>query len=104
MNRERAKELLPIIQAFADGKGIQFRLNDPGVPGSEHWLSLPENENLILTFPADDYEYRIKPKPREFWISNFPPDDDRSKYRTVYDGKGPPHYAENWIKVREVLE
>ena len=27
MNRERAKELLPIIQAFAEGKDVQWRAN-----------------------------------------------------------------------------
>jgi hypothetical protein len=27
MNRQEAKELLPIIQAFAEGKTIEFRTN-----------------------------------------------------------------------------
>lgn len=28
MNRQQAKELLPIMQAFAEGKIIQFRTNN----------------------------------------------------------------------------
>lgn len=68
MNRERARELLPIIQAFADGKDIQFRQEDDNPEYDGSWLSLPKSEELIMTFPADDYEYRIKPKPREWEI------------------------------------
>lgn len=65
MNREKARELLPIFEAFANSEAIQFRLNN----GLEHkWLDLPDNEDLCVTFPADDYEYRVKPKPREFWV------------------------------------
>lgn len=52
MNRERAKELLPIIQAFAEGKDIQYR-HDPAF----HWIDVDEPE-----FPGD-LEYRIKPEP-----------------------------------------
>ena len=52
MNRERAKELLPIIQAFADGETIQIEMK-PGV-----W------EDLVLKDVSfnDSVEYRIKPK------------------------------------------
>ena len=28
MNRERAKELLPIIQAYAEGKDVQIKLDN----------------------------------------------------------------------------
>ena len=74
MNRERAKELLPILGAFVEGKDIQFRLIDPQLPNTVHWwCDLPKNEDLTITFPADDYEYRIKPKPREwsFYLDRY---------------------------------
>jgi len=60
MNRERAKELLPIIQAFADGKSIQLRRNY-----ADGWEDLcsPANFNNI------GFEWRIKPEPRVFWIN-----------------------------------
>lgn len=51
VNRERAKELLPIIQAYAEGKQIEFRPK-----GEYHWLP--------STTPTwtDDVKYRIKPE------------------------------------------
>ena len=55
MNRSRASELLPIIQAFADGKDIQCHQRD------DTWRFLDEpqfNSNA---------EYRIKPEPIEIW-------------------------------------
>lgn len=57
MNRERAKELLPIIQAFAEGKEIQYRCNYDGFVGE--WVEPTSFDN--------NGEYRIKP--REFWIT-----------------------------------
>jgi len=70
MNRERAKELLPIIQAFAEGKAIQFRLE--GLNGDHSWNDLLEDERMTVTFPAEDYEYRIKPEPMEIWVNVYP--------------------------------
>jgi hypothetical protein len=64
MNRERAKELLPIIQAFAEGKTVQARLSG----GKWHGVSYPYFILLTTTFQADDYEYRIKPEPLECWV------------------------------------
>lgn len=57
MTREHWKELLPIIQAFADGEEIQIRVG-------EEWLKLT-NAPLFNDKPS---EYRIKPKPREIWV------------------------------------
>ena len=56
MTREEAKELLPIIKAFAEGKEIQYRnsLNE--------WLDITKNDGLsFVSLPSD---YRIKPKPK----------------------------------------
>ena len=52
MTRERAKELLPIIQAYAEGKTIQYI----GV-GFENWHDV-DNE---LEIDSMRYKYRIKP-------------------------------------------
>ena len=49
MTREEAKEMLPIIQAFAEGKTIQIFSRDG-------WSDIPE---LNFRFPAN---YRIKPE------------------------------------------
>lgn len=57
MNRSQAKELLPIIQAFADGKAIEVRSNSKYNPGE--WL-----ETTTPTFDIKFHEYRIKPEPK----------------------------------------
>ena len=51
MTREEAKELLPIIQAFAEGKTIQVWANDT-------W----KDENYPFFGPL--CQYRIKPEPK----------------------------------------
>ena len=54
MDRQRAKELLPVIQAFAEGKTIESRYIKTGMAFTE---------NRIPSF-SDDFEYRIKPEPK----------------------------------------
>lgn len=54
-NREYYKELLPIIQAFAEGKVIQFRCK------TGEWLDIINNEFDFILSPDD---YRIKPEPK----------------------------------------
>lgn len=51
MNREEAKKLLPIIQAFTEGMDIQIK-----VDGEWHYCKLP-------SFNAKPEDYRIKPEP-----------------------------------------
>jgi len=97
MDRNRAKELVPILQAFADGEDIQFRpyQYNPDIEDVPDWSDLPEQEELMITFPADDYEYRIKPKPREWEVL---PDTDGCSLSIRQSGEG----DRGWIKVREV--
>ena len=52
MTREEAKDFLPIITAFAEGKTIEV-MNTSG-----HW-----DEINIPNFDVDPKKYRIKPKP-----------------------------------------
>ena len=56
MTREEAKERLPIIKAFAEGKEIQYRTCP------DKWVDIEENERVNFTSPPSDY--RIKPKPK----------------------------------------
>ena len=49
--RKQTKELLPIMQAFADGKTIQYEFN-------EGWRDL---DRLVAL--SDTSKYRIKPEP-----------------------------------------
>lgn len=52
MNSRQAKELLPIIQAFAEGKTIEFRER-----GCTLWT-----ESVSPIFNFANFEYRIKPE------------------------------------------
>ena len=54
MTREEAKELLPIIKAFADGKHIQWRNH------CKNWIDIDERDGLNTEFPLS--VYRIKPE------------------------------------------
>lgn len=53
MKRTSAKELLPIIQAYAEGKTIQFFSMDKGWEDKEY-----------LSFMEEPYLYRVKPDPK----------------------------------------
>ena len=56
MTREEAKKLLPIIQAFSEGKTIQSRCITDEMP-----LWWDDNNP---TFEIDDFDYRFKPEPK----------------------------------------
>ena len=59
MNREKAKVLLPIIQAFAEGKTIQW------LTGSGEWYDVVGKDTIDFEYLADrKTKYRIKPEPK----------------------------------------
>ena len=62
MNRQQAKELLPIIQAFAEENTIEFRIKDGEEPNGLRGWEWEEVD--IPTFDTRRYEYRIKPSPK----------------------------------------
>lgn len=53
MNRAEVKYLLPILQAFAEGKTLQIRKLD-----EETWY---DTTNDNLNFNLEHYAYRVKP-------------------------------------------
>ena len=55
MTREQAKELLPIIQAFAEGRDIEYRSKG----FNENWKKVTQIPELSFK----SFEYRIKPEP-----------------------------------------
>ena len=56
MNRKEAAELLPIIQAFAKGKDIEYRTKG----FNEKWKKVTQIPELSFK----SFEYRIKPEPK----------------------------------------
>lgn len=78
MTRKEAKELLPIVQAFAEGKTIEVRV------GNDNWVETDE----AYGGRNNDYFYRVKPN---------------SKYRPFKDAEEclsemQKHPAFGWIK------
>lgn len=59
MNREQAKELLPIMQAFAEGKTIQFKWPNGTWVDVEKGCDI--NFTSLIRYPQD---YRIKQEPK----------------------------------------
>lgn len=57
MTREEAKQLLPIIQAFAEGKTIQVKVTD------NRWYDWGDKTDE-LNFNSGPQSYRIKPEPK----------------------------------------
>lgn len=55
MNREQAKKLLPIIQAFAEGKEVQT------IDKNGEWINC---SCINFEFNSSPNSYRIKPKPK----------------------------------------
>lgn len=59
MTREEAKVLLPIIQAFAEGKFIQVK------NGDETWITMGKETDLNIESIAEYPDcFRIKPEPK----------------------------------------
>ena len=60
MNREKAKVLLPIIQAFSEGKQIQWLK-----PDSDEWIDVVGGDNVDFEDLAEsNVAYRIKSEPK----------------------------------------
>ena len=56
MDRNQAKELLPIIKAFSEGKDIEIR--------SKNTHAQPNGWAKMDEFIFGNFEYRIKPEPK----------------------------------------
>ena len=60
MTREEAKKLLPFIQAFIEGKQIQWLK-----PDSDAWIDVVGGDNVDFEDLAEsNVAYRIKPEPK----------------------------------------
>lgn len=57
MNKDTAKDFLPLVQAMADGKTIQLKHARSG------WTDV----KVMATYIEPD-NYRIKPEPREVYV------------------------------------
>ena len=97
MNKDRAKELLSLIEAFANGDGVQYL--DP----LEEWC----DDDDFDPFEHNYLDYRIKPKAREFWLCWEDDEPGSNDYYTYPVSKYPNEFLiDHWshyVKVQEVL-
>jgi len=71
MTREQAKKLIPIMQAWVDGKTVQYRRtvnDDDKIIKPDEWHSVVDNDPRAVMWDGSDIQWRIKPEPRDFWI------------------------------------
>jgi len=85
MNREETAEAIIVMQAYVGGERIQYRLRS-----GEPWLSW-----VGPSWDFVSYEYRIKPKAREYWIHP-------TSTKSCTDRN--PGSAAGYFKVREVID
>ncbi len=81
MTPTRAKELLPVIQAFAEGKKIQFKDSV-----TQKWADGDQ-----FSFDYSSYQYRIKPEPK--WRAWKPSEVPRA---FMVASKSDPHTDGKW--------
>lgn len=103
MNKEEVKKLLPVLQAFAEGRTIECRYNKES---NNLWHEIQD-----ISYNSD-LDYRIKPKPKYCKFSNELECWDEMKKHTpfgwiknthikfnitnvYYDGVGIMHYCDN---------
>ena len=68
MRKEKIKQLVDVMQAYINGKTIQyydvdlsFKIEHPGEPNfNDKWVDVDEDH----LFRPDFYDYRVKPEPR----------------------------------------
>lgn len=87
MTRDQAKTLMPVIQAWAEGKTVQQRYHRIT---EDKWI-----DAALCNLDNEAIEWRIKPEPREWWIS--------IKSGTAYQHKPTDSPLLPTIHVREVL-
>lgn len=101
MNRDQIKKNLPTIQAFADGKILQYQSRALGGP----WSDLEDDTN----FNFNTYDYRVKPEPKTVFIirncfdeivdtKTGYEDTARFEYLNKYGSNGP-YTREEYVQV-----
>ncbi len=103
-------EMIGVLQAAKAGKTIQHQW---GYSGKESkWIDI-DTDNLAQNFV--DYEYRVKPEPREFWVmifsngknmgSNKDSKEEAEIYLREIQEENPDQFKDAYVaKVREVID
>lgn len=98
MNASNARDYLPLVQALADGKSLQYNVNRSDE--APKWVDRED-----FTFDEHVTEYRIKPEPREIWMNYYP----NGEFGQVHDSEVEAYEARSndtakQVRYREVIE
>ena len=93
MTRERAKELLPIITEYADGKTVQW-----------FWNGLGWRDADGASFDGEGVKWRIKPEPLECWVNVHRPGNIYAHRTKEEADKGESDSRVRCVRMREVEE
>lgn len=74
MNQEQALELAPVMQAFGEGKKVQWDNNG-------EWFDYIGKGSDGISFCHPDTKWRVKPEPLELWV-NVDPINGFSAWKT----------------------
>lgn len=96
MNKDNARDYLPLVQALAEGKVIQGHM-----AYSVRW----EDFSGDISFDGPASDYRIKPEPREIWMNYYP----NGAFGQVHDSEVEAYEARSndtakQVRYREVIE
>jgi len=98
MNKDNAKDFLPIIQAWSEGRQIQFRTVDV-------WVDVGDRTQLIFFNNPEDYRVKPEPpKPREWWINRYTHLDDCIHASKADADRNATSCRIECVHVREILD
>lgn len=100
MNKDNAKDYLPLVHALAEGKLIQVNITFPSK--EEKWRDIGCGDVEFCYPPA---AYRIKPQPKELWVNRYPNGVNAGNYDSRLDAYD--HRANDTaiqVLYREVIE
>ena len=72
MTREEIGKRLPMVQAWCEGKTVQYFLS--WKCGPERWVDYgetPDDRGIVGDLCNEAVQMRVKPQPRDWWICAF---------------------------------
>lgn len=94
MNKDNAREYLPLVQALAEGKVIQF---------NSQYYGWTDTDWIYSEQPVE--RYRIKPDPREIWVNHYTDSCfDTGPYTSEGQAKRLANAGATQVRYREVIE
>lgn len=90
-------EMIAVLQVAKEGKAIQCRYRDR-VKYKDEWMTAEPHWN----FP--EFDYRVAPEPREFWVpEGYVPQWDRDYRLTILYAKSREECLAYWPRRKPVL-